>query len=106
MHNNNPVEFSMRFLWNACPVFYGPPNDELTRKVVICMCKRCELVMEQLNEGKYTGREILLTGAVLFLSGMVLGMLISPRKNQMIGSLNGTGSCNGSEASAKMKKEK
>ena len=50
------------------------------------MCKRCELVMEQLNEGKYTGREILLTGAVLFLSGMVLGMLISPRKNQMIGS--------------------
>ena len=38
------------------------------------MRKKYELLMNQINEGKYTGREILLTGAVLFLVGTLLGM--------------------------------
>ena len=54
--------------------------------------------MNQINAGKYTGLEIMLTGAVLFLSGLVLGMFFSPRKYQQIGSYNGNGSCNDSEA--------
>ena len=70
------------------------------------MRKRCELLMNNINEGKYTGREILLTGVVLFLTGTLLGMIFSPRKNQVIGSHNGNGSCNGNEAKAEDKKEK
>ena len=62
------------------------------------MRKRCQQLMESINEGKYTGREILLTGAVLFLTGALLGMIFSPRKNQVIGSHNGNGICNGNEA--------
>ena len=62
--------------------------------------------MNNINEGKYTGREIMLSGAVLFLTGALLGMIFSPRKNQMIGSNNGNGSCNGNEAKAEDKKEK
>lgn len=67
------------------------------------MKKKYEELMNNINEGKYTGREILLTGAVLFLSGMLLGMFFSPRKYQQIGSYNGNGSCNDSEA--KLEKE-
>ena len=62
------------------------------------MKKKCELLMNNINEGKYTGREIMLTGAVLFLTGALLGMLFSPRKNQVIGSHNGNNSGNGKEA--------
>lgn len=62
------------------------------------MRKRCQQLMESINEGKYTGREILLTGAVLFLTGALLGMIFSPRKNQVIGSHNGNGTYNGNEA--------
>ena len=62
------------------------------------MKKKYELLLNNINEGKYTGREILLTGAVLFLTGTLLGMIFSPRKNQVIGSHNGNGSCNGEEA--------
>ncbi|MCI6060668.1 MAG: hypothetical protein MR729_05905 [Dorea sp.] len=53
------------------------------------MRKKCELLINSINEGKYTGREIVLSGAVLFLTGVLLGMLFSPRKNQVIGSHNG-----------------
>lgn len=56
------------------------------------MRKKCEFLMKQIDEGKYTGREILLMGAVLFLGGMLLGMMLSPRKYQVIGSNNGNGS--------------
>ena len=56
------------------------------------MRKKYELLMNQINEGKYTGREILFTGAVLFLSGALLGIILSPRKHQVIGSYNGNGS--------------
>lgn len=58
-----------------------------------CMRKKCELLMNQINEGKYTGREILLTGAVLFLTGMLLGMIFSPQKYQVIGSHKYTKKC-------------
>lgn len=56
------------------------------------MSKKYELLAKRINEGEYTGREILLAGAVVFLTGIVLGMIFSPRKNQMIGSHNGNGS--------------
>lgn len=70
------------------------------------MGKKYELLLNNINEGKYTGREILLSGAVLFLTGALLGMIFSPRKNQVIGSNNGNGSCNGNEAQAKKAKGK
>lgn len=70
------------------------------------MRKKYERILNNINEGKYTGREILLTGAVLFLTGTLLGMIFSPRKNQVIGSHNGNGSCNGNEAKAGEKKER
>lgn len=48
-------------------------------------------LMNNISEGKYSPREILLTGTVLFLSGMLLGIFLSPRKHQVIGSHNGNG---------------
>ena len=62
------------------------------------MKKKFEELMNSINDGKYTGREIILAGVVLFLSGLVVGMFFSPRKYQQIGSNNGNGSCNDSEA--------
>ena len=70
----------------------------------LTMKKKYELLMNQINEGKYTGREIMLTGAVLFLTGTLLGMIFSPRKYQVIGSNNGNGSGNGNDARAEAKK--
>lgn len=69
------------------------------------MRKKCELLMNQINEGKYTGREIMLAGAVLFLAGTLLGMFFSPRKHQVIGSHNGNGSENVNDAKAESKKD-
>ena len=69
------------------------------------MGKKYELLLNNINEGKYTGREILLSGAVLFLTGALLGMIFSPRKNQVIASNNVNGGCNGNEAQAKKQKE-
>ena len=68
------------------------------------MRKKCELLINSINEGKYTGREIMLSGAVVFLTGTGLGMIFSPRKNQVIGS--GNGNCNRYEAKVADKKEK
>lgn len=72
----------------------------------LTMKKKYELLMNQINEGKYTGREIMLTGAVLFLTGTLLGMIFSPRKYQVIGSNNGNGSGNGNDARAEAKKQR
>ena len=73
------------------------------------MRKKYELLMNQINEGKYTGREILLAGAVLFLTGMLLGIIFSPRKQQGIGrnngNGNGSGNGNGNDAMAETKKD-
>ena len=54
------------------------------------MRKKYEKLINDINEGKYTGRELVLMGVVLFLLGTVLGMFCSPRKNQMFGCYNGT----------------
>lgn len=60
------------------------------------MKKKFEMLMNNINEGKYTGRELVLAGMVLFLTGTLLGMFISPRKHQVIGSNNrNNGSNNG-----------
>ena len=59
------------------------------------MKEKCELLMSEIDEGKYTGREIVLAGAVVFLTGILLGIIFSPRKHQVIGSNNGNGSGNG-----------
>lgn len=56
-------------------------------------------------------REFLLTAAAGFLGGMVLGMMISPRKYTMIGSKNGNnsgdnnGNNNGQQIDKKKKSE-
>lgn len=69
------------------------------------MRMKCELLMKQIDEGKFTGREIVLTGVVLFLTGTLLGVFFSPRKYQVIGSNNGNGSGNGNETMAGEKKD-
>lgn len=52
--------------------------------------------MNNINEGKYTGREIILAGMVLFLTGALFGVFFSPKKHQVIGSNNSNnGSNNG-----------
>lgn len=57
------------------------------------------------DKPNYTGREIILAGAVLFLTGTLLGMIFSPRKYQVIGSHNRNGSGNGNDAKAEPKKD-
>ncbi len=47
-----------------------------------------EVLAADYREGKVTGRELALSGAVLFLAGLVLGMLFSPRKTTMVGCNN------------------
>lgn len=60
------------------------------------MRKKFELLVNNINEGKYTGRELVLSGIVLFLTGVLLGVFLSPRKHQVIGSNNSNnGSNNG-----------
>ena len=52
------------------------------------MRKKYEALMNSINEGKYTGREIILAGMVLFLTGALFGVFFSPKKHQVIGSNN------------------
>ena len=60
------------------------------------MRKKYEALMNSINEGKYTGREIILAGMVLFLTGALFGVFFSPKKHQVIGSNNrNNGSNNG-----------
>ena len=58
------------------------------------MRKKYEKLINDIDEGKYTGRELVLMGVVLFLLGTVIGMFCSPRKNQMFGCYNGTNGAN------------
>jgi len=48
-------------------------------------------LLANLEDGKYTSREIVLTGIVLFLVGLVIGLFASPHKEQYFGSFNGNG---------------
>lgn len=60
------------------------------------MRKKYEALMNSINEGKYTGREIILAGMILFLTGALFGVFFSPKKHQVIGSNNrNNGSNNG-----------
>lgn len=53
---------------------------------------------ESLTETKtMSKREFLLMITVCILGGMVFGLLFSPRKNVLIGSLNGNNSANNNE---------
>ncbi len=64
------------------------------------MRKKYEKLLSDINEGKYTGRELILMGVVLFLLGTVIGMVCSPRKNQMFGCYNGTNGAYSPDADA------
>lgn len=46
-------------------------------------------LITDIEEGKYTAREIVLSSIVLFLAGILLGIIFSPKKRQVIGSFNG-----------------
>lgn len=50
---------------------------------------KCNTILERIEELELTKREYALAGAVLFLLGVVIGMLCSPRKNKMFGCNNG-----------------
>ena len=45
-------------------------------------------LLKNIEEGKFTPLEIVLSGLVLLLSGMILGMFLSPRKSTVLGSYN------------------
>lgn len=51
--------------------------------------EKAEQLAVDYKEGKVTGRELVLSGIVLFLAGIVIGMLFSPRKVTMMGCNNG-----------------
>ena len=51
--------------------------------MMIRMKRAIKKLMNQIDAGEFTGREILLTGCVLFLFGMVLGIFGSPRKRMV-----------------------
>lgn len=53
-------------------------------------------LMNRIDNKEFTAREILLTGAVLLLSGFLLGLFLSPKKYSVIGSNNGNNNGNDS----------
>lgn len=53
------------------------------------MKKKITDLMERIEDGEFTAREILLAGTSLFLVGILLGIVLSPKKNTTIGSNNG-----------------
>lgn len=59
----------------------------------ICGCKeklqaKAEAIVANIKAGDYSSRELALTGALVFLVGLVIGMLVSPRKVTMVGCNN------------------
>lgn len=53
--------------------------------------KKIEAFKEKMNSDQIIkGKELYLTGLVLFLLGLVIGMICSPRKYQVIASNNGS----------------
>ncbi|MDD6037367.1 MAG: hypothetical protein PUD20_01000 [bacterium] len=53
-------------------------------------------LMDRIDKKEFTAREILLTGALLLLSGFLLGLFLSPKKYSVIGSNNGNNNGNDS----------
>ena len=47
-------------------------------------------LIERMEEQKFSTREYLLMGVSLFLSGVVLGILLSPKGERVVGSNNGS----------------
>lgn len=69
------------------------------------MKEKLEVTLEELEElmgeeKTITKKEICLSLSVVFLTGMVLGIFLSPKKRVMIGSNNGNNSGNNNEATA------
>lgn len=62
------------------------------------MKKRMAKLIEEIESGKYTAREIVLAGITLFLLGMVIGAVFTPKKNVTIGSNNCDNGCNNGTA--------
>lgn len=54
-------------------------------------------LMTRIDNKEFTAREILLTGTVLFLSGLLLGLFLSPKKFSMFGCNNGSNNGNGKD---------
>lgn len=73
--------------------------------MMIKMKRAIKKLMNQIDAGEFTGREILLTGCVLFLLGMVLGIFGSPRKRMVIASNNGNTRNSGNNNGKADKKE-
>lgn len=71
-------------------------NKNQSGKRVVGMLKA---VKTNIENGEYTAREMILAGSILFLLGLVIGLLISPRKTMTFGSHNGnnTNSFNGTD---------
>lgn len=47
-------------------------------------------LIERMEDQKFSTREYLLMGVSLFLSGVVLGILLSPKGKRVVGSNNGS----------------
>lgn len=47
-------------------------------------------LIERMEDQKFSTREYLLMGVSLFLSGVVLGILLSPKGERVVGSNNGS----------------
>lgn len=54
------------------------------------MREKFEEIVEQMEEYEVSTREVLLALAVAFLSGVVLGIIFSPKKHIVIASNNGS----------------
>lgn len=51
--------------------------------------------MQKIDQGEFSAREIILAGCDLFLLGVLLGMIFSPRKTTTIGSYCGNNNGSG-----------
>lgn len=51
--------------------------------------EKAEQLAADYKEGNITGKELALSGIVLFLTGIIIGMILSPRKVSMLGCNNG-----------------
>ena len=56
------------------------------------MREKCNELLERIEDQELTVLELTLMIAVAFLSGLVLGMIFSPKKHVVIGSNNGNNS--------------
>lgn len=60
------------------------------------MREKFDEIVEQMEDCEVSTREVLLALAVAFLSGVVLGIIFSPKKHIVIASNNGSNNCDSS----------